>query len=109
MPIILSGFVLFPLLAGFVLEYLSFRLTMYRRKWIRPLPPLLLILFAAVVLFYRYRVWGESDVSPMTQLIFVPGLPALFGMIGMVLGWRLWKRLWDPRVIRDKTKGEESF
>ena len=40
----------------------------------------------------RAGVW-ESDQSPLTQLLFVPGLPALFALLGLLAGWRLWKRL----------------
>ena len=49
----------------------------------------------------RAGVW-ESDQSPLTQLLFVPGLPALFALLGLLAGWRLWKRLWGPRVVKDK-------
>ncbi|MFQ7452979.1 MAG: hypothetical protein ACLRNQ_17970 [Flavonifractor plautii] len=49
----------------------------------------------------RAGVW-ESDQSPLTQLLFVPGLLALFALLGLLAGWRLWKRLWGPRVVKDK-------
>ena len=43
----------------------------------------------------------EGEFRPLAQLLFVPGLPALGAAVGLLLGWRLWKRLWGPRVIRD--------
>ena len=99
---ILVLFAALPLGAGVILEYLACRLTMARRKWVRAAPPLAAAALTAAVALGRYRVWGESDVSPLTQLLFVPGLPALFGFLGLLLGWRLWNRLWGPRVIRDR-------
>ena len=38
----------------------------------------------------------------MTQLLFVPGLPAAFALLGAFLGWKLWKTLWSPRVVKDR-------
>lgn len=107
MPIILIGFVLIPLLVGTLAAYLTFRLTMRRRKWIRPLPPIFVILITTLIGVHRYRLWGEGDVSPLTQLLFVPGLPALSLLIGMLFGWRLWRRWWGPKVIWDKTRDKE--
>ena len=43
----------------------------------------------------------DAAIEEGAQLLFVPGLPALGGFVGLLLGWRLWKRLWDPRVIWD--------
>ena len=58
----------------------------------------------ALVTAGRLSVW-ESDVSPVTQLLFVPGVPAAFALLGTLLGWRLWKRLWSPRVVKDRRGG----
>ena len=41
----------------------------------------------------------------METLLFVPGLPAALAFLGLHLGRRLYKRLWDPRVIDDDGKG----
>ena len=100
MPVILGGFLLLPVLLGLIVEYVVCRLTMSRRKWLRLLPPLLLAGLTVFVGAWRYRLWTAPE-SPLTQLLFVPGLPALGGFVGLLLGWRLWKRLWDPRVIWD--------
>ena len=59
------------------------------------------VVVTALVAAGRLRVW-ESEVSPVTQLLFVPGVPALFALAGVLLGWRLWKRLWSPRVVKDR-------
>lgn len=101
MPVIFVLFILAPLLAGILLEYLAFRLTMARRRWLRALPPLVWVLLTGLTALGRWRVWGSSTVSPLTQILFVPGLPAFFALIGLLLGWRLWVRLWGPRVIRE--------
>ena len=99
MPIIIGLFCLLPLAVGAIIDYLVCRFPK-RRIW-RALPPLGVLALAAWVGAGRLRVW-ESDVSPLTQLLFVPGLPALCALVGTLLGWRLWKRLWGPRVVRDK-------
>ena len=100
MFIILVGFLLLPALLGLIAEYAACRLTMARRRWLRLLPPLLLAALTALTAAWRYRVWTAPE-SPLAQLLFVPGLPALGAAVGLLLGWRLWKRLWGPRVIRD--------
>ena len=117
MPIYIAIFCVLPLLAGLIPEYLVCRFT--RRPWWRLLPPLAVALLAALayqvrrgqsrivwlkVTAGRLRVW-ESEASPVTQLLFVPGVPALFALAGTLLGWRLWKRLWGPRVVKDRRGG----
>ncbi|UQT49586.1 hypothetical protein M5E87_07470 [Flavonifractor plautii] len=62
--------------------------------------PAAAVALTAAVAVGRAGVW-ESDQSPLTQLLFVPGL-ALFALLGLLAGWRLWKRLWGPRVVKDK-------
>ena len=66
-----------------------------------PADPAAVVALTAAVAVGRAGVW-ESDQSPLTQLLFVPGLPALFALLGLLAGWRLWKRLWGPRVVKDK-------
>lgn len=102
MPIYIAIFCVLPLLAGLIPEYLVCRFT--KKKWWRPLAPLAVVVIAALVAAGRLRVW-ESEVSPVTQLLFVPGVPAVFALLGTLLGWRLWKRLWSPRVVKDR-RGE---
>ena len=97
MPIIIGLFCLLPLGIGLVLEYLCCRLP--RRKVWRALAPVLGLLFVAVVGVGRWNIWTSEEVSPVTQLILFPGLPGLCLLIGCYLGWRLWKRIWRPRVI----------
>ncbi|ERI69332.1 Tat pathway signal protein [Flavonifractor plautii] len=99
MPIIIGIFCALPFLAGLIAEYLVCRLT--RRRWWKLLPPAAVVALTAAVAVGRAGVW-ESDQSPLTQLLFVPGLPALFALLGLLAGWRLWKRLWGPRVVKDK-------
>ena len=55
---------------------------------------------------HRYHGWSSgADKAPWEQLLFIPGLPALGALFGAYLGWRLWKRLWLPRVVKDKPGG----
>ena len=87
MPIIIGIFCALPFLAGLIAEYLVCRLT--RRRWWKLLPPAAAVALTAAVAVGRAGVW-ESDQSPLTQLL------------GLLAGWRLWKRLWGPRVVKDK-------
>lgn len=101
MPIILGIFCALPLLLGMAAEYSVCRWAEHR-LW-RLLPPVLAVLLAALVAMLRLQVW-EAEYSPVTQLLFVPGLPAVCLLVGMLLGWRLWKYLWSPRVVDDGRK-----
>ena len=74
MPIIVGVFCLLPLLLGLAAEYLVCRFL--RRKLWRLLPPAVVLALTALVAAGRLNVW-ESSQSPVTQLLFVPGLPAL--------------------------------
>ena len=98
MPIVIGLFCALPLGLGVLMEYLSCRLP--RRKLWRALPPALAVVFALAVGAGRLSLWETEEFSPVTQLIIFPGLPAVFCLIGRWLGWRLWKRIWGPRVIR---------
>lgn len=99
MPIIIGIFCLLPLLVGLAAEYAVCRFP--RRKLWRLLPPAAGAAFVALVALGRLRVW-EAEQSPVTQLLFVPGVPGVFLFVGMLLGWRLWKYLWTPRVVKDR-------
>ena len=103
MPIIVGVFGLLPLMLGLAAEYLVCRFL--KGKWWRILPPAGVLALTALVAAGRLHVW-ESHQSPVTQLLFVPGLPALCALLGTVLGWRLWRWLWSPRVIWEHKKGE---
>ena len=102
MPIILGFFCLLPLLLGAVLEYLAFRLP--RRRWWRALPPVLAVLLSAAIAAGRLNLWESEDASPVPQLLIVPGIPMLFLLLGCLLGWRLWKYVWTPKIIDKKKK-----
>lgn len=103
MPVIIGIFCVLPLVVGLAGEYLVCRF-LKRHLW-RVLPPLAIAILAALVTAGRLNVW-EADESPVTQLIFVPGLPAVCALAGTVLGWKLWKRLWGPRVIWEHRGGD---
>ena len=103
MPIIIGFFCLLPLFLGAVLEYLACRLPR-RRGW-RAFPPVLTILLAAAITAGRLSLWEAEEVSPLTQLLIFPGIRAIFLMLGCFLGWRLWRYVWTPKVIRQKKRG----
>lgn len=99
--VILIAFVLAPLGAGFVLEYLVCRLSMRHGRLWKLLPPVLAAALTGAVALGRYRVWASAE-SPLPTLLFVPGLPALLGFLGLLAGWLAWRRMWLPRVVRNK-------
>ena len=99
--IILILFAAIPFLLGVAVEYGVCRFVK-KRLW-RGVIPLVVAAVAVGVALYRYRMWS-SDAAVWTQLIFVPGLPALFALLGLWLGWRLGRRFWSPRIIWDKKK-----
>lgn len=90
-----------PLAVALAVEY-SFCRFPKRRIW-RWLPPLLTGLGTILVTLYRYHGWSAGgEKAPIEQLLFIPGLPALGALLGLWLGWRLWRRLWLPRVVKGK-------
>lgn len=93
MPIVIGMFFLLPLLLGLVLEYLCCRLPR-RRIW-RALPPVLGVVLTVLVGVGRWSLWESETVSPVTQLLIFPGVPGT----ALLLGWRLWRRIWRPRVL----------
>ena len=99
--IILFLFIIFPFLLGLAVEYLICRLCR-RRIW-RAAAPAILICIGVGIAVYRYYMWS-SDTAVWSQLLFVPGLPAVSALLGLLAGWRIWRRLWRPRLIWDKTK-----
>lgn len=72
-----------------------------RRRFWRFLPPVIAVVFLIVALWVRIQNWESKDVSPLTQLIIFPGVPAVALLLGVYLGWRFWKYLWSPRIIDD--------
>lgn len=106
---ILVLFTLLPLLLGAALEYTVCRLTMRDtgRGWrllrlLRLLPPLGLLGIAWAIGAGRWRLWQSQQVSPLTQIILFPGVPALFVLLGMALGWRIFRRRWSPRIVEEE-------
>lgn len=100
-------FTLVPLVAALVIQYVSCRFTMRQTgrgwKWMR-LIRLLPLMAAVVVISYvaisRWQIWRNQQVSPLTQILFVPGVPGFFFLLGLFLGWRIWKRRWSPKIIK---------
>lgn len=94
---------LVPLAGGFLLEFLVCRFTRKGSPLWKLIPPAAAAAVTAAIVFHRLNLW-ESDSSPVTQLLFVPGLPALGFFVGLFLGWRVHRRLWRPKIIRDPKK-----
>lgn len=91
-----------PMIIGLVAEYAACRFPK-RRLW-RWAPPLLTLLGTLTVTLYRYHGWSDgAEKAPWETLLFIPGIPALGAFLGLWLGWRLWKRLWLPRVVKERT------
>lgn len=102
MPILFMFFMV-PLAMGAILEY-GFCRFPKRRLW-RFFPPAGVAVFAAAVTLVRYFGWNDGNGgAPIETLLFFPGLPAAGLFVGLVTGWRVWKRLWTPRIIRKKKK-----
>ncbi len=90
-----------PMSIGLAAEYAACRFPK-RRLW-RWAPPLLTGLLTGAVTLGRYHGWSAvGEKAPWETLLFIPGLPALGAFLGLWLGWRLWKRLWLPRVVEDR-------
>ena len=92
---------LVPLAGGFLLEFLVCQFTRKGSKLWKLIPPVAAVLVTAAIVVHRLNLW-ESDNSPVTQLLFIPGLPALGFFVGLFLGWKLYRWLWRPRIIREK-------
>ena len=96
---------LVPLLGGFLLEFLVCQFTRKGSKLWKLIPPVAAVLVTAAIVVHRLNLW-ESDNSPVTQLLFIPGLPALGFFVGLFLGWKLYRWLWRPKIVRDKKEGK---
>lgn len=102
-------FTVLPLLLALVIQYITCRLTMRQtgRYWkflryLRLLPALLSILVIVYITVSRWQIWRNQDVSPLTQVLFFPGVPGFFFLLGLFAGWGVWKKRWSPKVIREK-------
>lgn len=100
MPIIIGLICLFPLLIGVVVQYLVQRL--FQKRLLRLIPTGCGTAVTILVAVARWHIWTSEEVSPLTQILFIPMLPAVFYFVGLFLGRRLYKRLWDPRVVNEK-------
>lgn len=102
MPILFIFF-LIPMALGAVLEY-GFCRFPKRRFW-RLVPPAGAAALAAGVALARYFGWSEgAGGAPVETLLFFPGLPAAGLFVGLFAGWRVWKRLWTPQILKKKRK-----
>lgn len=105
MPIIIL-LCLVPVLLGAVCEYAVCRFAK-RRPW-RWAPPLVALTGTAIVFCTRYLGWSadvdQGGGAPIETLLFIPGLPAALLFLGLFIGYRLWKRVWSPRVIDEKKR-----
>lgn len=90
-----------PLAVGVVGEYLMCR-CLKKRAW-RVLLPVVTAALATAVTLGRYFSWSrEGPGAPLETLLFFPGVPGLGAFLGLWLGWRLWHRLWKPRVVKER-------
>ena len=71
------------------------------RRWLWALPLLIGAAAALLLAWGRWSIWTSEEVSPLTQILFIPGLPALCYFLGLLAGWRIYRRVWDPRVVDD--------
>lgn len=96
---------LVPLVGAFLLEFLVCQFTRKGSKLWKLIPPVAAVLVTAAIVVHRLNLW-EADTSPVTQLLFIPGLPALGFFVGLFLGWKLYRWLWRPKIVRDKKEGK---
>ncbi|MCI7472976.1 MAG: Tat pathway signal protein [Clostridiales bacterium] len=96
---------LVPLVGGFLLEFLVCQFTRKGSRLWKLIPPAAAVLVTAAIVVHRLNLW-EADTSPVTQLLFIPGLPALGFFVGLFLGWKLYRWLWRPKIVRDKKEGK---
>ncbi|OUN86117.1 Tat pathway signal protein [Flavonifractor sp. An52] len=96
---------LVPLVGGFLLEFLVCQFTRKGSKLWKLIPPVAAVLVTDAIVVHRLNLW-EADTSPVTQLLFIPGLPALGFFVGLFLGWKLYRWLWKPKIVRDKKEGK---
>ena len=100
---------LLPLALGAGLQYVVCRHTMRETgphwrvlRLLRLVPALAVAGGMAAVVVNRLHLWQSETVSPLTQLLFVPGVPGVCALVGLLLGWRMFRRRWAPRIFRER-------
>ena len=91
MPILIL-FAGLPFLLGAIIEFMICWLPL-KKQW-RALPPALAVVITSVITAVRYNGWARDGGAgaPIETLLFFPGLPALFALIGLLVGWLIGKR-----------------
>lgn len=104
MPFIMLGFFA-VLLVSAAVQYMVCRVT---KKWFyRVLPLTVTLMVTAGVGTSRYFGWSAEhggENAPLETLLLIPGAPALLVLVGLLLGWRFWRRRWLPRVVNEKKR-----
>lgn len=102
MPIVVI-FCLIPFLAGLGVQYLFCGFS--KHKILRLVPLLVVLATAAIIFASRYYGWSMENGgghAPIETLLFMPVLPAALVLFGLLVGWRVWRHRWRPRIIKGK-------
>lgn len=100
MPVLLGLLCVLPMILGMIVEYIVCKKT--QKHWHRQIPPICVLVAAGIITTIRCSLWTSATVSPVTQILLVPGIPCGFMLLGCWFGNRLWKYLWTPKVIPKK-------
>ncbi len=104
---IFSTFFVMPMAAGAAVEYGCCRVP--KRKFWRYLPPVVTGAATAAIGLFRYHNWSAgAEKAPIETLLFIPGLPALGVFLGLLVGYRIWKWVWTPKVVREGKGKKET-
>ena len=90
-------------LLGLVLEYIRCRFA--KSGLCRYLRPAVAAVITWVVPLHRYHGsvrMGEK--APVETLLLVPGVSAAGAFLGFFLGWKLWKWIWGPKVVKERKR-----
>ncbi len=100
------AFCLAPMGIGALLQYIFCRLTMRQTgphwkkfRLLRYLPAVFTLATIALVAAARWHGWQNQLVSPLTQILLIPGIPGVCALIGLTLGWKLWRWHWGPHIL----------
>lgn len=100
MPVLLGLLCLLPMILGLIIEYIVSQKT--QKRWCQWVFPIIVLVMAGIIAAIRWSLWTSGTVSPVTQLLLVPGIPCSFMLLGCWFGVRLWKYFWGPKVISKK-------